>query len=276
MLLYDLCRVDSSFRKFWSNRELLIQMTRRNIESRYRGSVLGLLWSFIQPLMMLCIYTFVFSIVFQAKFGNIPNDNRMAFAVILFSGMMLYAVFSESALLSCSVIQNNPNYVKKVIFPLEILPLTQIFCVVTLALPSLLLVLAGMAICGGPFTFSWTLILLPITIIPLLLLTSGIAFFVASLAVYIRDLSYVVGLVTQVLFFMTPIFYPITAVPEKFQIVLKLNPLSYIIEDCRAVLLYGNQPDWFHVGLSFLLGLIVYQLGYVWFVKSKKGFADVL
>ena len=272
----EIIHFEKCFDIAWQRRDLLWQLSVRNIESRYKGSMLGIAWSFIQPLIMLCIYTFVFSIVFKAKFGDIPNDNRLAFAVVLFSGMAVFAVFADSLVGACYLITGNQNYVKKVVFPLELLPLSHVASVVVNSIPSFLLVMVGMAVCGEPFHFSWTILLLPLSIIPLWLLTLGMSFFMASLAVYIRDLSYVVGLFTQILFFMTPIFYPIEVVPEQFRWILQTNPLSLIVENTRALLLYGKIPAGTEILIPFVTGIVIFQLGFFWFYKSKKGFADVL
>ena len=268
--------IGKSFSIAWQRRDLLYQLTVRNVESRYRGSMLGLAWGFFQPLLMLSIYTFVFSIVFKAKFGNMPTDSRMAFAVILFSGMAVFSIFADSVIGSCYLITGNANYVKKVVFPLELLPFSHVAGVAINGLPSFLLVMLGMLCCGSPFYFSWTILLLPVTLIPLLLLSLGCAFFLASLAVYIKDISYVIGVFTQVLFFMTPIFYPIEAVPEQFRWILQFNPLSVMVENTRSLLLYGQLPALVSCLTSFILAAVIYQLGFFWFYKSKKGFADVL
>ena len=272
----DYLYIKESLTIFWKRRDLLIQLIVRNVESRYKGSILGIAWSFIQPLIMLSIYTFVFSIVFQAKFGAIPNDNRLAFAVILFSGMSVFGVFADSVTGCSYLINSNQNYVKKVVFPLELLPVSHVAGVIINSIPSFLLVAAGMLICGDPFQFSWTILLLPLTIIPLWLFTLGVSYLITSLAVYIRDLAYVIGLFCQILFFMTPIFYPIDGVPQQFRWILELNPLSALVENTRALLLYGKLPELQSCSISILLSIVVFQLGYIWFRKTKKGFADVL
>jgi len=256
------------------NKDLLKQLVRRNVESRYKGSSLGLVWSFIQPLMMLCVYTFVFTFVFKARWGIDTGGGRGAFAIIMFCGMAIFNIFSESVVSNCSIIVGNPNYVKKVIFPLEILPIAQVLSTVILSSVWFVLLFAGTLLLLN--TISWTMLLLPITIIPLILFTTGISFFVASLGVYIRDVQHLIGVVMQILFFMTPIFYPITAVPEKIRWVLQLNPLSLIVAETRKIFLYGQQPNWLLVGISFLVGAVIFQLGLIWFMKTKKGFADVL
>ena len=258
------------------NRSLFAQMTKRNVEMRYRGSALGLVWSFVQPLMMLCVYTFVFSVVFKSRWGVDVSvgDSRGAFAVIMFCGMALFNLFAESINMSCGSIVGNPNLVKKVIFPLEILPLAQVATTFILGMAWFVLLFVGSwLILGG---IHWTMLLLPLVLIPLVVFSTGFSFFVASLSVYVRDTQYVIGVILQVLFFATPIFYPINAVPERFRIFLEMNPLTVFIEQARNVFLYGRMPDWLFLGLATLVSLIVLQFGYYFFVKTKRGFADVL
>ncbi len=258
----------------WKNRFLLSQLVIRNIASRYKGSLLGLLWSFIQPLLMLCVYTFVFSVVFKARWGMDVGDNRSAFAIMMFCGMALYSIFSESVSSSCGIILGNQNYVKKVIFPLEILPLAQTVSSFILGTVWFILLFLGVLFIFG--TLSWTMLLLPLVLLPLFLFSCGISFFVASWGVYLRDTQYIVGVVLQILFFMTPIFYPITAVPKEFRWPLQINPLTIMIEEARKVFLLGKLPDWGFLGIAFLVSVVVLQVGFVWFLKTKKGFADVL
>ena len=256
------------------NKYLLKQLVRRNIETRYKGSSLGLLWSFVQPLMMLCVYTFIFSLVLKARWGIETDGGRGSFAIIMFCGMTIFNIFSESVVSSCSIILGNQSYVKKVVFPLEILPIAQVLSTVILSSVWFILLFAGTLILLN--TISWTMLLLPFTIIPLIMFTTGICFFMSSLGVYIRDVQHLIAVVMQILFFMTPIFYPLQAVPEKFRWILQLNPLALIVSETRKILLYGQQPDWILVGISFVVGAVVLQLGLVWFMKTKKGFADVL
>lgn len=257
----------------YTNRELLWQLIKRNIAGRYKGSALGLLWSFVQPLLMLCVYTFVFSVVFTVKWG-VEMTSRSAFAIIMFCGIALYTIFSESIMASSCLILNNQNYVKKVIFPLEILTVAQVVSNFLLGTAWFLLLFLGVVFIYG--TVSWTMLLLPLLLLPLFLYTLGISFLVTSLSVYIRDTQYILGVILQILFFMTPIFYPITAVPEQFRIYLQLNPLTVMIEEVRKIFIFGQLPDWTFFLLSLLIGGIVFQLGFAWFYKTKKGFADVL
>ena len=268
--------VFSLVRAVVKNRSLFVQMTRRNVEQRYRGSALGLIWSFVQPLMMLCVYTFVFSVVFQSRWGVDVSvgDSKGAFAVIMFCGLAMYNLFAEAVSNSCGCVTGNPNLVKKVIFPLEILLLTQISTTFILGIAWFVLLFFGAYLILD--FLGWTMLLFPLVVLPLFVFALGVAYLVASLGVYVRDTQYVIGVVLQILFFATPIFYPINAVPEQFRIVLELNPLTVLIEQARNVFLYGRMPNWLFLGLATLVSLIVLQLGYFFFIKTKKGFADVL
>lgn len=257
------------------NRSLLRQMLLRDLSARYKGSMLGFVWSFAHPLMMLCVYTFVFGIVFKARWGvEAFEDNRAAFPLIMFCGMAVFNIFSESVNRSASVIVNNPGYVKKVIFPLELLPLCNVITAFLFGLAWFALLLIGVVLLLGHL--SWTMLLLPVTLVPLVLFSAGTAFFVASLGVYLRDVQQLVGIVTQVLFFMTPIFYPVSIVPENLRWILEINPLSPLVEQTRRLFLYAQAPDPAICMLMFVVSWGVFQLGMMWFLKTKKGFADVL
>ena len=271
LALFDLVALP---RTLWRNRNLLWQMVRRNVEQRYRGSVLGLVWSFVQPLMMLVVYTFVFSVVFKARWGVTLEEGRGSFAVIMFCGMAIFNLFSESLNTASLVVVGNQNFVKKVIFPLEILPVTCVCTTYILGLAWFILLFLGAWFILG--FVGWTMLLLPLVMVPLIVFTSGLAYLVASLGVFVRDTSYVVGVVLQILFFATPIFYPISAVPERLRWILEINPLTVFIEQARNVFLYGKWPDWQFLGLATLVSFAVLQFGYFFFIRTKRGFADVL
>lgn len=263
------------FQSVYSNRTLLWQLTKRYIISRYRGSMLGLVWSFVQPLLMLCVYTFVFSVVFRIRWGVAAGEeSKGTFAIIMFCGMALFNIFSESITLNCNIVVYNPNFVKKVIFPLEILPLAQTLSSLILGLTWFVLLFFGVVFVFGKL--SLTMLCFPLILVPLFLFTLGISFFVSSLGVYIRDTQYIVGVILQILFFMTPIFYPIQAVPEKFQKILTLNPLTPLIENFRKIFLMGSLPDWQVLTIAFGISVATLYCGFIWFYKTKKGFADVL
>ena len=228
-----------------------------------------------QPLMMLSIYTFVFTFVFKSKFGiPLEEEKAGAFAIIMFCGMAVFNIFSESVLSCSTIIISNQNLVKKVIFPLELLPVAQVISTLTFGLVWFLLLFVGVVLVLQ--NLSWTMLLLPVMIIPLLLISCGCGFFVASLGVYLRDLPYMIGVFLQMLFFMTPIFYPVKALPEKYRLILYLNPLTEIIEQTRIIFLYGQKPNWRYIAILWIGALLLYHFGYLWFKKTKKGFADVL
>ncbi|MBS1371413.1 MAG: ABC transporter permease [Lentisphaeria bacterium] len=260
-------------RLIWCNRDLLSQLVQRNIHARYRGSLFGLLWSFIQPLLMLCIYTFVFGVIFQLRWGG-STDSKSAFAVVMLCGMSIFQIFSESVNGSCRIIVGNRNYVKKVRFPLEILPVSQVFSALILGSAWFILILLGVIFILG--SLNWTILLLPLTLIPLLFLSLGCSWFVASLGVYVRDTPYCVAVILQMLYFMTPIFYPTSAVPEGFRWLHRINPLALIVEETRKILVYGVLPDWRLLALALAASIVVAQLGLLWFIRTKRGFADVI
>lgn len=252
---------------------LIKQLSKRLFEMKYRGSFLGLLWSIISPILMLIIYTFVFSEVFKIRWGT-EETNKFAFAIIMYCGMGVFSIFSESLNGSTSIIGSHVNYVKKIVFPLEIMPVVQVNLAFLFGIISLIIILFGSIIING--TFQWTSLYLPLILIPLYFSTCGFAYIISSLSVYFKDMAHFTTLTLQVLFFMTPIFYPISAVPEKFQFLLLLNPLSIIIEEVRNIMIYGNAPDLILLLKHTVISYIIFYLGYLWFMKTKKGFADVL
>ncbi|MDP2112061.1 MAG: ABC transporter permease [Thiobacillus sp.] len=257
----------------WGNRELIAQMTRREVVGRYKGSVMGLLWSFLNPLFMLVVYSFVFSVVFKARWSG-AGESQTQFAVILFAGMTVHALFAEVLNRAPSIILGNVNYVKKVVFPLEILAVVSLGAALFHALVSLLVLLVAFAMLNG--FVHWTAIFVPLVLLPLMLLSLGFGWILSSLGVFVRDIGQLIGVFTTALLFLSPVFFPVSALPESFQPWLHLNPLTFIIEQTREVLIWGHLPDW--KGLMFyLVGASVFAwLSFFWFQKTRKGFADVL
>ncbi|HEU5099941.1 MAG TPA: ABC transporter permease [Roseiflexaceae bacterium] len=258
----------------WRQRDLIRQFTRREVEGRYKGSYLGLFWSFVNPLILLLIYTFIFGVVFKARWPNAQTNSLSEFALTLFCGMIAFNIFSECVSRAPSLIVGVPSYVKKVVFPLEILPASLLGSAIFHALVSLVILLVANVIVIG--TVQWTIVLLPLVALPLFFLSLGFSWFLASLGVFIRDVGYTVALIVQVLFLMTPIFYPIESLPEPLQSIIRLNPLSSIVENFRRVLLWGWMPSWTGLGLWLLATGALMVLGYAWFMKTKKAFADVV
>jgi lipopolysaccharide transport system permease protein len=266
----------------WQHRDLARQFAMRFYLARYRGTYLGAAWALVFPLVMLGVYTFVFSFVLGARGPNqvlgvdgiARAESSSQYAVWLFLGMTVFGVFSESVVRSCGLVLENPNYVTKVVFPLEIMPVASLSSAVMFSGFGFSLVLVGVLVFYP--TVHWTIVLLPLVLLPLLALALGVSWFLASLAVFVRDVSnLVLILVSQLLFFMTPIFYRAEDLKD-WAWLARINPLAVVVEGAREVVLYGRMPDWTSLGAIMVLGLIVMQLGYAWFVKSKRGFADVL
>ncbi len=257
----------------WRNRGLTKALIKREVVGRYRGSVLGILWSFFNPVFMLLVYTFVFSVVFKARWSS-GSDSKTEFAMVLFAGLLVFNLFSECIGRAPGLIMANANYVKKVVFPLEVLPWVSLGAALFHGLVSLVvwLIFYGLLF-GAPH---WTVLLFPLSLLPLLLFTMGLSWFLASLGVYLRDLLQVIGLLITTLMFLSPIFYPITALPEEYRPLLLFNPLTPAIEQGRALLFWGTVPDWQLFSIYFAVMLVIAWLGFAWFQKTRKGFADVL
>ncbi len=261
-------------RNLWHHRDLIRQFTRREIEGRYRGSFLGIFWSFITPLVMLCTYTFVFGIGFRARWQGGRTGSLSEYALVLFCGLIAFNLFSDSVVRAPTLIVNVPNYVKKVVFPLEVLPLGLVGSSVFHLVMNLAVLLIGtIFITGG---IHWTIILAPLVLAPLLFFSLGSAWLFSGLGVYMRDIGYTVGLGVQVLFFLTPVVYPPEIIREPYRRILYINPLTQAVEDLRRVLIWGRLPEWGNWGVWFLLGAGILFMGYMWFMKTKRGFADVL
>lgn len=258
----------------WHQRHLIIRLTYRDVVSRYRGSLLGLAWSLINPILMLLVYTYVFSEVFQAKWGSDILESKSRFAVTVFVGMIILGFFSEVVNRAPNLILQNISYVKNMVFPIEVLPVVTMASALFNSFTCLLVLLASML-----FFFDglhWTVLFAPLIFLPLFVLLLGISLILTSLGVFLRDIGQVVTLATTLLMFISPIFYPISAVPERFQTVILLNPLTFIIEQSRSVIILGHYPNWSGLLIYLVNAILFAWLGYYWFQKTRKGFADVL
>ena len=257
------------------NRSLILQMIHREVVGRYKGSAMGMAWSFFNPVLMLVVYTFVFSEVFKSRWGGIGgDDSKTQFAVVLFVGMIVLNLFSEVINRAPSLILFNINYVKKVVFPIEILPVVATGAALFHNLISLGVLITAFALFNG--YVHWTIVFIPLVLLPLIIVTLGLAWILASLGVFLRDVGQAIGGVTTVLMFLSPVFYPVTAVPERFRPFIMANPLTFIIEQSREVLIWGHLPDWIGLGIYTSAAIVVAWAGYAWFQKTRKGFADVL
>ncbi len=256
-----------------SHRQLIAQMAWREVVGRYQGSILGLAWSFFNPLLMLLVYTFVFSVIFKARW-SLGTEGNVDYALILFVGLIAHGFFSEVLNRSPGLILSNANYVKKVVFPLELLPVIGLLSALFHSLVNVVVLLIAFMVTGK--SLGWTVVFFPVVFLPLAVLALGLSWGLASLGVYVRDVSQTVGIVTMLLMFLAPVVYPVSAVPEHLRPLLMANPLTFIIEQSRNVLIWGRSPAWGGLLLFFCMSALVAWLGFFWFQKTRKGFADVI
>lgn len=264
----------SLFESVIGNHQLIFQMIKREVVGRYKGSLFGLTWSFLNPILMLAIYTFVFSVVFKARWGEGGTDSKTQFALLVFVGMIVLNLFAEAMNRAPMLILGNTNYVKKVVFPLEILAIISLGASLFHACVSFLVLTLALIVINHEL--HWTVICVPLIFTPLLFFSLGVTWILASLGVFMRDVGQTIGILTTMLMFMSPVFYPVSALPPSFQSIMILNPLTFIIEQTRKIVIFGQAPDWLGLGMYALISILVMWLGYAWFQKTRKGFADVL
>lgn len=255
------------------HQSLILQLSKREISSRYRGSVMGFFWTLLNPLLMLTIYTLIFGYVFKARWGDM-NLGDGSFALTLFAGLIVHGMFAECITRAPILITSNVNFVKKVVFPIEVLPWVTIYTAFFHTLMSLIVLMVFNFIVNGsvPFTALW----LPVVFLPYILFLVGCLWLFSALGVFLSDIKQIMGLLTTALLFLSPVFYPISALPESMQKLIYLNPLTLIIEQSREIFLWGNAPDFRLLSMYGLVSLIIAIIGFVWFQKSRRGFADVL
>jgi len=262
--------------RLWSQRGLIRQLTVREVGSKYRGSYGGVLWSFFTPLMMLAVYTAVFSYVFKSKWR--PETEGPAplgeFALTLFAGLIPFNLFSEVVTRSPGLVLAVPSYVKRVVFPLEILTLTALGGAMISAALSMVVLVVGMVL--FLHTLPWTIVLVPVVLLPMLFLAMGISWFLSSLGTYVRDVGQFVGVAMQAMLFMTPIFWPSHAAPPFLKPLLWVNPLAPVVDGFRKVALFGEMPDFSALGIWTVVTGGVAWAGYMFFAYTKRGFADVI
>jgi lipopolysaccharide transport system permease protein len=263
----------SPYRALARNFGLVVQMAKRDVASRYRGSFMGLLWSFFNPLLMLAIYTFVFGVIFKARWDT-HVTGHIAFALILFAGLNVSTMFTECASKASTLIVENTNFVKKVVFPLESLSWSVLGAALFHLLISTvaLLVIELIAVHHIP----WTVVLFPIVIAVFLPFVAGTVWLLASLGVFLRDLKQVIAIATTAMMFLAPILYPMSMIPDKYRILLYLNPLTVIAMASQNVLFLGELPRWDHLGMYLIVSGLFAWASFVWFQRTRKGFADVI
>jgi lipopolysaccharide transport system permease protein len=257
----------------WTHRELLWQFTLRNVEVRHKGSHLGLIWSFLNPLLMLGLYVLVFGYIFGGRFGILPNESRVDYALGIFLGLTLFHFVAEVLGLSPSIIVGNPNFVKKVVFPLEILPAANVGGALFHMLISLLLVFLSMLVFGTGISVS--LLWLPLIILPLILLGLGMAWLLSALGVFFRDINQVVQFVSTALMWASAVFFTAQKYPAAW-IYLRFNPVLLAIDLTRDAALWNRPINLHHLGYLYATGLAACWLGHLAFRRMKPAFADVI
>lgn len=252
---------------------LLKTLTKADIKQKYQGSVLGILWSLIVPLLMLAIYTFIFSEIFHTKW-EIDTSNKFQFALMLFCGLSIYNMFADVLGRSVSLIVSNQNYVKKVVFPLQLLPVVITFSSLFNCIISFAVLIAANVILNGSLHFS--VLYTPLVLLPHVVFCAGVAFLVSAISVYLRDMASFVSVLTMVLMYLTPVFFPLTAIPEAFRRVMMFNVMTYSIENMRNVIIYGTSINWIYFSVSCVASTMLLLLGHWVFKRVKDGFADLL
>lgn len=255
------------------NAGLIAGMTKREVVGRYKGSLMGVAWSFLNPLFMLAIYTFFFSAIFKARWET-GSESKVDFAIVLFVGLIVHGIFAECITRAPTLIVGNVNYVKKVVFPLEILPVVALCSALFHGMISMLVLQTAIVATGGALQLASLLV--PLLILPTALTALGCTWILASLGVFLRDIGQLATIMATTLLFLSPVFYPISAMPREYRLVMTLNPLTTAIEQMRGAVIWGRLPDWSDYALQLGLAFLVAWLGYWWFQRTRKGFADVL
>ena len=258
-------------RDFWANRALLHRMVKRDVRGRYQGSIFGTIWSFATPLLLLCAYWFILGVVLQARFGATP---QVAFPVVLFAGLVTHLFFAEVLGRATGLIFEHATYVKKVVFPLAVLPWMTLATAVFHLCVNLSILLVGQLIIVGSIPTTWPLII--VVLLPVLPLLLGLSWLLSAVSVFLRDIQQVVPLLLTLMMFASPIFFPMEMVPESYRPFLYLNPTTVIIQQVRAVTIHGQLPDFSLLGIYSIFALLVMGVGYWVFARTRKGFADVL
>ncbi|WP_336603250.1 ABC transporter permease [Mizugakiibacter sediminis] len=258
---------------FIRHRALTYQLAKRDVLGRYRGASFGLLWSLMSPFLMLMVYTFAFGTVLKSKWPQLEAGHTH-YSIILFVGVIVHSFFAECLTRSPGLVVSNQNFVKRVIFPLEVLPVSMVFSALFHLCTNILIFIVLRLLLDGDV--AWTMVFAPIVLLPLFILTLGVAWFLASAGVYFRDIGQIVSVLATAMFFLSSAMLPIEVIPESYRWVFFINPLTFIIDQARNVMLWQEFPDWSGLGLYCLLALCVAYLGHAFFEKTRRGFADVL
>lgn len=262
----------SLVRSFRRHAPMIFQLSRREVIGRYEGSMLGIAWSIFNPLLLLAVYSFFFIVVFPSRWED--AESKTEFVAALFVGLIIHGLLAECLQRAPRLVTGNPSYVKKIVFPLEILPWVSVYAALFHALASVAVLLLLLLVFNG--ALPWTLVFLPLVVLPLLLVAMAASWVLASLGVYIKDVSQMVGVLTTTLLFTAPVFFPLSRLPPWLQPYLQLNPLTFPIGQARDVVLWGKLPDFGGLAIYTSVALVLAWLGFAWFQKTRRGFVDVL
>ncbi|MCL9668603.1 ABC transporter permease [Rosenbergiella epipactidis] len=256
-----------------NHKSLLFHLTKRDITSKFKGSYAGLAWSFLNPLLLLTVYTFVFSVIMKAKWG-LKNEGNLDFAIVLFAGLIVFNMYAEATNRAANIFNDNKNYVKKVVFPLNILPIVIVNSSFFTGLISYIILLIALVV------FKHTLhpdsIMTVFLIIPIYLMTLGVTYFISAIAVFVRDVGQVIAIFNMAFMFLSPIFFPMERMPKNFQAIASYNPIAYIVTQVRDSLIFSRGFDWTGYFIAVLTSLVIFVLGFLVFSSLKKDFADVI
>lgn len=256
----------------WKSRHLIFELAKRDFCGKYRGSYGGVLWSLLQPLFLLTIYTIAFGVILKARWGYAGGTEN--YALMLFSGLLILNVFTECLTQAPKLIANNPNFVKKVVFPLEVLPIAMVLVALVHLLLGISCWLLGYIIFVG--VPKWTVIYLPVILLSFMPVLLGFGWLFSAIGVFVKDLHQLTAMVSHVLLFLTPIFYSIEAAPPKLQFFLALNPLTFIIDQVRLVLIFGEKPGMRGLALYLLLSVCFAWASLKIFKRLQPTFSDVV
>jgi lipopolysaccharide transport system permease protein len=256
------------------NRSLIAELSKREVLGRYRGASFGLLWSLISPFLMLGVYTFAFGNVLSSKWPQQPGGQSNNYAIILFVGLIVHGFFAECLSRSPNLVIGNASYVKRVVFPLDVLPWPMLLSALFHVLMNIVVFVLLRLILEQ--TFSWTMVFLPLVLLPLVIVMLGIAWLLAALGVYFRDISQITGVLATAFLFTSSAVVPVNSVAPKYRIVFELNPLTFIIDQARGVALWNQMPDWTGLGIYLVVGVVIAYFGYAWFAATRRGFGDVI
>ncbi|HDS1633796.1 TPA: ABC transporter permease [Stenotrophomonas maltophilia] len=263
----------SIFSVFGKHRSLTFELTQREVLGRYRGASFGLLWSLISPFLMLLVYTMAFGFIMKGRWPG-STGSTTDFALILFAGLTVHGFFAECFTRAPQLIVSNTSYVKRVVFPLDILVWSMtLSALFHLLMNMVVLLLLYLCVKGSIHP---TAVLLPVVVLPLVILTVGIGWISSALGVYLRDIGQIAGVIAAAMLFLSSAIIPVESVPASYRIVFELNPLTFIINQVREVVIWGRLPDWTGLALYTLIACVVAFIGHRLFNKLRVGFADVL